>query len=713
MDALGRVLISILLLAFGATPAAAQDAEKPRLAIRTIAPTQAVLDQARANSQANVLDQITQGADSLLVTAITRTRRFDIVARSHLADVLKEQGLADSGNVNLEDKQIAQAFKLAGARYVAAATVNNYQDVTARMETAGQFGKNAAERRTIQLQATLAIYDTTTAVLLESATITVDESGTTEALPGEERDGRLTNALIGEVSKKFATDAANAILKCLAPAKVVAYTLGTITVNRGEGTGVEVGQYWEVLHAGRPMIDPETGENLGAEEIHVGWAAVVAVNEKTSRAEALQDSGIDCGDIMRWSKTGLPADVNPNARATGTAPCGNPAKRVEAPPLRPKEPSAPTPISASPAPVPAAAGANEQSDAPGDRAVSLALFVQDVSPDVPDQKVEVLAGYLSAGLTAPHVKIIDRDVVLNAVSRFAKDGANRGAGDPKITEIERLLSDQASAQALGRLLFADGLVVATITSLHEDVRQLNDPDIGVSTTNVATTLGASWKVVDGATGGSLASGNVEAIETVRQTPTLQRSPASIDHLLRDAAEKIAPQVRSAMANPERRPQPADAQMVAVKLWIEMQDMSVPEIRKVNGEWTVAANRYQLVPLGCNVLVDGVLAGTAPGEVRMAPGPHRLRIERPGLEPIDQFVAARDGLELRIAVQLTEDGRRRWMEQARFFEALKDGAALREAEEKSAEALAEFLRNSRVTIDTSDLQNLGLWQLLVR
>lgn len=148
-------------------------------------------------------------------------------------------------------------------------------------------------------------------------------------------------------------------------------------------------------------------------------------------------------------------------------------------------------------------------------------------------------------------------------------------------------------------------------------------------------------------------------------------------------------------------------MVGIQIWIEMQDLNVPEIREVEGEWTVTANRYNLTPLGCNVLVDGLLAGTAPGVIQMPPGPHRIRIERPGLEPANQFIVARDGLQVRIPVQLSPEGRRRWMEQTAFFEALKDDAALRTSDEEQAAALAEFLRNSRLTIDTSQLQNLSV------
>jgi hypothetical protein len=370
------------------------------------------------------------------------------------------------------------------------------------------------------------------------------------------------------------------------------------------------------------------------------------------------------------------------------------------------------PADAAPVAVPAHVNAPATAAPPPAESVKLAIIIQDVSPEVPDEKVDVFSAYLGGELDQPHVEIIDRAIVANAVSSLAREGANRGTGDPKNTEVDRLLSDQATALSLGRTLGADGLVVATITSLVEDVRDFNDPQIGIAMKNVITTLGATWKVIDGTTGGSLASGNVEAINQVRQTPNLKRSPASPDHLLRDASKQIAPAVMAAMRVPDRRPLPPAAAEVGVRIWIEMQDLSVPEVIKIDGQWTIAANRYHLIPLKCNVMVDGILAGSAPGVVPMLPGFHKISIDRPGFETVSRPFAAKEGSELMVPMQLHKEGLERWREQTRFFEGLKAGAVLRDNEQKLVEALAEFMKNSSVTIDTSQLQNLSLWQRLL-
>jgi curli biogenesis system outer membrane secretion channel CsgG len=314
-------LLSLLVLSLIALAARGQDGavEKPRLAIRDIAPTQPVLDAARVQGQGDSLRQILAAADSQLIDAVTATRRFDIVARADLATVLKEQDIAESGLIDPSDPQTARAFSMAGARYVATITVENFQEGVATAQFQGGLGETTMERRTVQLQATLKIYDTTSGVLLDSASLVIEDAEVRETLPGATQTGRLTNALLGTVATHLARDTANAIMDTLAPAKVLAYTMGQVTLNRGEGTGVAVGQVWQVFHAGQALVDPDTGEVLGSEEIPVGWVRITEVTPKFSKAQAIEDMGIVNGSILRFSRW--------DCRRTSTPTLGPAARR--------------------------------------------------------------------------------------------------------------------------------------------------------------------------------------------------------------------------------------------------------------------------------------------------------------------------------------------------------------------------------------------------
>jgi curli biogenesis system outer membrane secretion channel CsgG len=707
MTALRHILATLLAITM-AGPALAQPAtqpEKPRLAIREIQPTQPVLDAARAQGQAQALAQILAAADSQLIQAVTNTRRFDIVARSDLAQVLDEQDLADAGLLDPTDPQTARAYAMAGARYLATVSVDNFQEATATADFSGGLGRTTMERRTVQLLATVKIYDTTTGTLLDAASIRIEDAEVRESLPGATETGRLTNDLLGRVAERLATQTANAIMDRIAPARVLAYTLGRITLNRGQGTGVEPGQVWRVYHTGSLLVDPDTGEVLGSEEIPVGWARITEVNPRTSIAQALDDTGIAPGAVLRFAPGGLPANVNPDASVTNSAPQPAANQRPQDIQQRPTRSYGDT---ASQAPITwTDVGATAADDA-GPRRV--AIFVRDVAADFPDRATDAVEAMIAAAVAGPHTEVISRAVVLNAVSDFSNAGADRGGTDAAADAAARLISDQSSALAMGRTLGADGLLVVTVADLYESRRRFNDPALGVDTDLSQTHLTLAWTLIDASTGAAVTGGHADATARSRRSDRVQSTPPDLGSLIRDAAGQVGRQVQAAAA-------PAadggagrardDSGEAVLEIRVAMEELSVPEIRRIDGEWVVTGARIPLQPAQAEVLVDGFLVGTAPGAITMAPGPHRLRVQGAGLEPIDRFVVARDAMTLTLPMRLSEEGRRRWREHAAFLETLREGAVLRDNEQKLAEGLAEFLSNARINLDTSAIQRLDL------
>ena len=706
-------------LSTGQSPPTASVAEKPRLAIRAIAATPAVTAQAKVDGTDNALMQIEQGADVQLLSAIEATRRFEIVARADLPSIIKEQDLTQSGNVNVLDPQAARAFQLAGARYVATLTISNYQEVVERTDLLNQFGTSKAERRTINLQAVLKIFDSTTGSLFRSTQVTLSESAVNEIMPGVEQKGVKTNVVLGAVAKKLASDVANAIADSLAPARVIGYTLGQITFNRSAESGVSAGQIYEVFVPGSAMIDPDTGEQLGAEEVHVGWARVTDAGARFSTAQAIEDRGIDRGSMLRLRTQGLPAGVDPNAKATGSSASAPGAASTSASPSAP----ASVPATSAPATNPAATNApattdpaaiNPAASAP----IRMAIFVKQRPVSVAPEKVSVFEDLVSADSTGPGVQIIRREDLVNAVNRLAPAGPNAGTDLLGSEAVDRILSNQTSAVQLAAQMKADVILTASITALQRFKRHLDDPTTGTHTDVDQWTLVTTYGLIDGVTGASLAAGTVQSDYAKRDTPELKVEVDAIDVLLRDAASRIGAAVRATVADTRTRLAATPAADVMVKFTAVLADLSIPDVRTNEaGEYVVGANNYNLQPMNVLVKVDGVAMGAAPGAFPLRPGLHRARFERPGLEPMEMMVNAREGLEISVPLQFTPEGRANWQRDAVFFNDLKNGAVMRDAELIKVRAVADFLRQSNIRLDTTNVQNLNLggqsiwWQLL--
>jgi curli biogenesis system outer membrane secretion channel CsgG len=702
-------------LATAQAPPTAAVAEKPRLAIRAIAATPAVTAQAKADGTDNALMQIEQGADVQLLSAIEATRRFEIVARADLPSIIKEQDLTQSGNVNILDPQAARAFQLAGARYVATLTISNYQEVVERTDLLNQFGTSKAERRTINLQALLKIFDSTTGSLFRSTQVTLTESAVNEILPGVEQKGVKTNVVLGAVAKKLASDVANAIADSLAPARVIGYTLGQITFNRSAESGVAVGQIYEVFVPGSAMIDPDTNEQLGAEEVHVGWARVTDASTRFSTAQAIEDRGIDRGALLRLRTQGLPAGVDPNAKANGSAATAPGAMPSTAPGATPT--TAPGATSAT---VPAASAPTAPAAIPpaASAPIRMAIFVKQRPVSVAPEKVSVFEDLVSADATGPGVQIIRREDLVNAVNRLAPAGPNAGTDLLGSEAVDRILSNQTSAVQLAAQMQADVILTASITTLQRFKRHLDDPSTGTHTDVDQWTLVTTYGVIDGVTGASLAAGTVQSDYAKRDTPELKVEVDAIDELLRDAASRIGAAVRATVESARTRIASAPAADVMVKFSAVLADLSIPDVRTNEaGEYVVGANNYNLQPMNVLVKIDGVAMGAAPGAFPLRPGLHRARFERPGLEPMEMMVNARAGLEISVPLQFTPEGRANWQRDAVFFNDLKNGAVMRDAELIKVRAVADFLKQSNIRLDTTNVQNLNLggqsiwWQLL--
>jgi curli biogenesis system outer membrane secretion channel CsgG len=302
---------------FALLPALASAQDKATIAISSIKPTpslvaamkstqvdtvtgngnQVKVDSTTINSQQE-LNRIIESLDSQLIDRVNATRKFDVLSRSDLADVTKEQDLGASGNVDV--KTAAQTGKLAGAKYLLVATVDDFQDYFEKAVFEGT-GRSAT-KRVFRLSIVGKLYDSSTGKLIESANF---QTGNDEFKRiQEERNysvntGLLSDEMMVALSRSTAEKIANHLVDVLFPAKVLIKRDNTVTINRGDGAGVAEGDVFNVFALGDEMIDPDTKESLGREEVKVGKVKITQVNPKTSMATILEDTGIDKGAVLR------------------------------------------------------------------------------------------------------------------------------------------------------------------------------------------------------------------------------------------------------------------------------------------------------------------------------------------------------------------------------------------------------------------------------
>ncbi len=315
-NSLLKNIAAVAALALLPALAAAQD--KATIAISSIKPTASLAASVKGGAQVDTvtgnasqikadsttlntqqeLGRIIESLDSQLIDRVNATRKFDVLSRSDMADIIKEQDLGASGNVDA--KTAAKAGKLSGAKYLLVCTVDDFQDYFEKAVFEGT-GRSAT-KRVFRFSIVGKIYDSSTGKLIESANFQTGNDAFKQIQ--QERNysvntGLLSDEMMVAISRSMAEKIATHVVDIIFPAKVLIKRDNTVTINRGEGGGVAEGDTFNVFALGEELKDPDTGEVLGREEVKVGKVKISQVNPKTSMATILEDTGIDKGAVLR------------------------------------------------------------------------------------------------------------------------------------------------------------------------------------------------------------------------------------------------------------------------------------------------------------------------------------------------------------------------------------------------------------------------------
>lgn len=285
-------LIRILTLVGWCAAALSAHAQRETIAVGAVKVTPAVANKLSNARKTLSSEQMSQSLMEQFINSLNATRKFQVVVRSDLKDLITDD---DKSRVLNPDKQ--KGFNLAETKYLTVLTVDDYEDQTQRLEQ--KITNTTLTKRTIRLSLIAKIYETASGKLLESTSKSISSTDAQQTLNEASNDAEVTDSLIRTVIKESADWAATQVADVIFPVKVIAKSDKTVTVNRGEGTGVAVDQVWRVFAVGKELIDPDTQEVLGKEEVEVGKVRITDVLPKLSKATVVDDRGIAVGSVLR------------------------------------------------------------------------------------------------------------------------------------------------------------------------------------------------------------------------------------------------------------------------------------------------------------------------------------------------------------------------------------------------------------------------------
>lgn len=216
-----------------------------------------------------------------LTEAFVGSRKFDVLERSRLTEVLRE---IDFGASSYGDEsRVVPMGQALNAEYVVLPEVEvinlvfDVQDIP--------YVDQVQPKLRGKMTARLRISDTAETKIVSAFTDSVEVERRVK--PEEPFLASEWNSLILDLYGAAAQRMMHRALEAIYPLKILEIADGKVVLNRGEGAIGENDEF-EVYALGKGYIDPDTGEFLGAGENRVARVRIIRVAPKFSEAEIIE-----------------------------------------------------------------------------------------------------------------------------------------------------------------------------------------------------------------------------------------------------------------------------------------------------------------------------------------------------------------------------------------------------------------------------------------
>jgi curli biogenesis system outer membrane secretion channel CsgG len=246
----------------------------------------------------------------LLTTALINTGRFVVLERQQMQAVIAEQDLNAAGRVNKETG--AAQGHIIGAQAMITGDITGYsytqQSLGGSALNVIKNLKVGASRVSASVIVDLRTVDAATGEVLASAKGNGSASSTGVAgdlIKGDQQisaSGAWSTPL-GQASRAAITKVVEQLVAGMPEprwsAKIVEVRDGVVYLNAGTDGGVSPGLMLEVYDVQTPLIDPDTGKNLGAPDRLLGEIQIETVQAGFSTAKVVTGTGFARSNVVR------------------------------------------------------------------------------------------------------------------------------------------------------------------------------------------------------------------------------------------------------------------------------------------------------------------------------------------------------------------------------------------------------------------------------
>ena len=227
-----------------------------------------------------------------ILDIVVNTRKFTVVEREQILQILKEQGIVDAG---MTDGKGPESNKIQAAGYIMNGTIERVEVSVTDLPMPD--GTMKVHEGIVEIM--LKLVNAENSKILGTKKI----EGRFRAPPSYFNDasGAIARDVKAKAIKAAAQDVVNALVERAYPITVLSVNRRFVTVNLS-AEQTQIGDVYEVWELGDELKDPATGQSLGFDEELVGQVAVSRTGPKFSKCEpvdGLKLDQVEVGMILR------------------------------------------------------------------------------------------------------------------------------------------------------------------------------------------------------------------------------------------------------------------------------------------------------------------------------------------------------------------------------------------------------------------------------
>lgn len=346
-----------------------------------------------------------------------------------------------------------------------------------------------------------------------------------------------------------------------------------------------------------------------------------------------------------------------------------------------------------------------KSDAQPKPARKTAIFVDNRAGATLNEAVPRFEDHVAARVGGGAYEVISREDVAKALKVYPQNGGTvfkalfDGERNALGTAEDQRLTDGTSALRLSQNLGADYLLMVAIDSFNSETKRFKTADIDVL--NHVYTLRATYKLLDGVTGGTLGGLPVRASKTIRESANLSIENTDVTA---DLIEKLADEVAKdliAKAGAFREASAIGDVPVTIRCQardLQGNEISLTDIGVAEDNTVVKGTNALPLQVVAEIALDGMVVGSTPALLKVKAGPHKLRLTRAGFEVAEMTVKAVEGMDLTVTLQMSDQGFARWLQIRDALNALDVTRKLTDAEAERLRGLGQMFRQSGFRVE---------------